>query len=43
MTQRVIDLLLWVGAVGVPGALVFAVFISTLGPDKQAERASDQR
>lgn len=38
MTQQFIDLLLWYGVLGVPAALLFGVFISTLGPEKPADK-----
>lgn len=39
MIERWIVMLSWVGVIGIPGALCFAAFWSTLGPEKPTEQA----
>jgi len=36
--QQWIDLLLWMGVLSVPAGGLFAIFISTLGPEKPVEQ-----
>lgn len=41
--QHWIDLLLWTGALGVPAGGLFAIFISTLGPNPENDQPAGRQ